>query len=107
MIEGKRVAKIERDRKYKRKLKKICEETAGMSAYLREPKDNEDGWYTGITITKPYYRRIYWTKHKGRKSYKGKLKEVSNRIIRRSNGDDIPLHGSGYKKRFELWWMLY
>ena len=102
MINGERSKKIMRDKRYKIKLKNLHSQNT-YCVKLYEPDNERDG----ITIKKPHYRRKYFRKHNGRKSMKRYCKNVSSRIIRRSKYNDIPLRGNGYKKKYDLNFVLY
>ena len=104
MINGERSRKIIRDRKYKMKLKKLYEIWPLYCVCFYEPTDE---WRTGITVNKPHYRKKGWKKHSGRKNIKRYYKNMSNRLVRRSAYDDVPLKGNGYRKEYDLWMKLY
>lgn len=52
---GNRASKRQRDRKYKRKLKRIHE----AHSHLAVQYMNDNNFLRSRTITKPYYRRLY------------------------------------------------
>lgn len=104
MINGKRAKKIERDLKYKNKLKRLVVETNGWSAEYCEP--NNLFYEIHKPIQKPYYKRLYYGKHSGRLGYKGFYKRYANHIIRRTY-KETAMKGGDFKRVFDLWWTLY
>lgn len=90
-----RALKRQRDRKYKRKLKRIHEANGCWAVQYLDDND----FYRRRTITKPYYRRMYRGKTS---SY---CKKRTNKIVRHYQGE---IHrGCSYRRLFDMWWELY
>lgn len=99
----KRMNKRERDLKHKKHLKFLAENIQGYPApviYTDEIYVKGQGY---VENPKPYYKRMYRGRAKGRSRYG---KKVSNRIIRKYKGC-IPRKGNWSHRLYDFWWEIY
>lgn len=80
-----------RKREENHRLKKLYEET--KNGYGR------GAWYSD---KKQRYVRYYAYSTTGLTK---QLRRTSNKKVR--NSDDVPMRGSGYKKCYDYWWILF
>lgn len=93
----------ERDQKHKSHLKYLSENTSGYPAPVIY---RDEIWIKGrgyVANPRPYYKRVYRGRGKGR-SYR--FKKESNRKIRRYRGD-VPMKGNLVHRLYDFWWKMY
>ena len=99
----KRRNKIERDQKYKNRLKFLAE---NISGYPSPAIYTDEIWIRGqgyVENPKPYYKRLY--RGRGRHSNSKYHKKMSNRKIRRYKAE-LPKKGNLSHRLYDFWWEL-
>ena len=91
----------EKDLRYKRKLKKLYQDTKNSYPPISLPV-NQNGYYDQHNPV--YYKRFYLSK-RGRVSITSYYKHQANKAVRRYKGDISK--GCNYKKIFEYAWSVY
>ena len=104
----KKLNKYERNKKYKRKLKRIANNPRRYPAGAYYVIDRSCCWnlyqdyYNWVRENGKYVKRCYRANHAP--GYSGWLKKQASKKFRRYNGELA--NGCAYKKLFDYWWEL-